>query len=408
MPTRSGKNFAVTTETPKSNVGLTPSPAIASGPLKRATKRMRPQDSDSIKARSHNINKRQKKSSATRTAPACLTSKPAKSRECPRPSHTASTSRENLCDAQAVDVRYDKTQKRTTQKDAGGRAGARRQDTAQNANTYSLSDPKSNLESQSAHVIDLTQDSDSDAMGCTMTRREIRVGEDDEAESDSRYALSRRQPGQARKTVRPAPQVNSELLMEEQEENFQPQIRVTKKAGAVSSKQNVNQDERHDSLHDIDVNHQKQTKKQKKATSKQKKALEKQEEKKLLKQRKADKKHEKKAHDLVKEKTQSRAVMFTVAEAITALEQAKNDPTSIPTIAYDLPTGACLTYPVQRSYHLGAMGRYGAAIVQSNPRDPRARNTLAAPTLLDGRVTKSSRPRQHTLNVAPPCRIMKA
>jgi hypothetical protein len=49
------------------------------------------------------------------------------------------------------------------------------------------------------------------------------------------------------------------------------------------------------------------------------------------------------------------AVMFTIPEAMAALAR----PELKRTIAYDLPTGDYLTYPVKRSYHLGAMGRYG-------------------------------------------------
>jgi hypothetical protein len=49
------------------------------------------------------------------------------------------------------------------------------------------------------------------------------------------------------------------------------------------------------------------------------------------------------------------AVMFTIPEAIAALAR----PRPVKAVAYDLPTGAYLSYPVERSYHLGAMGRYG-------------------------------------------------
>lgn len=62
------------------------------------------------------------------------------------------------------------------------------------------------------------------------------------------------------------------------------------------------------------------------------------------------------------------AIMFTIPEAITALEKT---PKAVP---YDLPTGAYLTYPVSRSYHLGAM-RYGADGTLSEPRLPHQNDT---------------------------------
>ncbi|EMD87883.1 hypothetical protein COCC4DRAFT_33061 [Bipolaris maydis ATCC 48331] len=47
------------------------------------------------------------------------------------------------------------------------------------------------------------------------------------------------------------------------------------------------------------------------------------------------------------------AVMFTPAQAIAALANPK--PLDI---TYDMKTGERFTFPVKRSYHLGAMGRY--------------------------------------------------
>ncbi|KAL6163748.1 hypothetical protein ACJQWK_10275 [Exserohilum turcicum] len=49
------------------------------------------------------------------------------------------------------------------------------------------------------------------------------------------------------------------------------------------------------------------------------------------------------------------AIMMTPAQAIAALARSA----SASNISYDLPTGEYLSYPVTRSYHLGAMGRYG-------------------------------------------------
>jgi hypothetical protein len=61
----------------------------------------------------------------------------------------------------------------------------------------------------------------------------------------------------------------------------------------------------------------------------------------------------------------SPAVMFTFEEAKAAL--ANPPPYNIP---YDLPTGAFIPYPVTRSYHLGAMGRYGVESTASSTRLP--------------------------------------
>jgi hypothetical protein len=49
-------------------------------------------------------------------------------------------------------------------------------------------------------------------------------------------------------------------------------------------------------------------------------------------------------------------IMFTPQAALAARNQLQV-PRNIP---FDLPTGALFSYPVKRSYHLGAMGRYGA------------------------------------------------
>jgi hypothetical protein len=50
----------------------------------------------------------------------------------------------------------------------------------------------------------------------------------------------------------------------------------------------------------------------------------------------------------------STAIMFTIPEAIAALEK----PGSAHSVRYDLPTSEFLAYPAEQSYHLGAMGRY--------------------------------------------------
>ncbi|KAG9191081.1 hypothetical protein G6011_09169 [Alternaria panax] len=61
------------------------------------------------------------------------------------------------------------------------------------------------------------------------------------------------------------------------------------------------------------------------------------------------------------------AIIFTIPEAMAALARPQ-----LAMIAYDLPTGAYLSYPVKRSYHLGAMGRYRtrAAMHASLPYRP--------------------------------------
>lgn len=188
----------------------------------------------------------------------------------------------------------------------------------------------------------------------------------DEAEADSRYALSRRQSGRAEIPIRLAAQLSAESLIEEQEE-IQPAVYATNAACSTRIQPNTTQDERNESLHDMDAERQEQNKKKKK------------------KERKARARQKKKAHkehqgnslaqeeEQVLEKNEQHkpwAPMFTVAEAIAALELAKNGATSRPPIAYDLPTGAFMTsYPVKRSYHLGAMGRYGVASVQYSSQD---------------------------------------
>jgi hypothetical protein len=59
------------------------------------------------------------------------------------------------------------------------------------------------------------------------------------------------------------------------------------------------------------------------------------------------------------------AVMFTFEEAKAVLA---NPPPN--NITYDLPTGAFIPYPVTRSYHLGAMGRYGVQPTTASTRLP--------------------------------------
>jgi hypothetical protein len=54
------------------------------------------------------------------------------------------------------------------------------------------------------------------------------------------------------------------------------------------------------------------------------------------------------------EPSTSTDIMFTIPEAMTALVRSQ----LADSIAYNLPTGAYISYPVKRSYHLGAMGRY--------------------------------------------------
>ncbi|RMZ71186.1 hypothetical protein GMOD_00005705 [Pyrenophora seminiperda CCB06] len=54
----------------------------------------------------------------------------------------------------------------------------------------------------------------------------------------------------------------------------------------------------------------------------------------------------------------SDAIMFTVEEAWNALRASNVADAHPRNVRYDLPTGEFLSYPVERSYNLGAMGRY--------------------------------------------------
>jgi hypothetical protein len=74
--------------------------------------------------------------------------------------------------------------------------------------------------------------------------------------------------------------------------------------------------------------------------------------------RKKDRKATRRERKMARSATNT-AIMFTIPEAMTALAR----PQLAGAIVFDLPTGAHLSYPVKRSYHLGAMGRYENARV---------------------------------------------
>ena len=107
------------------------------------------------------------------------------------------------------------------------------------------------------------------------------------------------------------------------------------------------------------------------AQKEEQRSREKQLKKQKQKQEKQKQKQEKRAvaaNSTVATKSEASSIMFTIPEAIAALKKRS----SARNMAYDLPTGANLSYPVKRSYHLGAIGRYGAtpAIYQLPYRAP--------------------------------------
>jgi hypothetical protein len=68
--------------------------------------------------------------------------------------------------------------------------------------------------------------------------------------------------------------------------------------------------------------------------------------------------------NLAKMATTFASVMFTLSEAKLAIDRARRGASFLSNPPYTLQTGEYLPFPVTRSYHLGAMGRYGNTIVR--------------------------------------------
>ncbi|CAO2655306.1 Nn.00g103700.m01.CDS01 [Neocucurbitaria sp. VM-36] len=368
MPTRSGKDYAVS-EFWKDSECAKPSPAVVSGPPKRSTKSRLAWSS--AKPDPQPSNKRQKKSIASTTAPARLAPHSPNQRECAQPAPLEATTTNHTSNARAPEA-HSRTQKKmehareSDEQASSGQARSRQIRLPWTESIHKISDHEStkafrrsdsnsnSFEGQISHFLDLTQDSDPGSIECVPSSKcQPRHGGDDESESDSRYIQGRRKPGQSKRSVRSAPQLSEELPVQEQEQDIQPEVCISHNTGSAHLQAPTVQDDRHDFLHDIGADHQKQTEKEAKAPIKH--------------WRKDRKKGGKRSHALESEKVERGSIMFTAAEAIAALAQVRDDPKSIPAITYDLPTGSSLNYPVQRSYHLGAMGRYKAAVVESSP-----------------------------------------
>ncbi|KAF1936584.1 hypothetical protein EJ02DRAFT_88460 [Clathrospora elynae] len=167
---------------------------------------------------------------------------------------------------------------------------------------------------QGLHSIGLTLNDPDEAVRTQQPRKMARHDQDDEgAESDLRYAFFRKQPEHVKETVQ-FPLTKKLLLEAGEKEEFKctvparPEMKLSRKQ--KHEKRLARTQEEH-------------------------------------KQRCEQKKTATVGHP---------DIMFTVAEAIAVL--ARSGPTFKP-IPYDIQTGEHLSYPIKRSYHLGAMGRYG-------------------------------------------------
>jgi uncharacterized protein (DUF3820 family) len=197
--------------------------------------------------------------------------------------------------------------------------------------------------------VDLTNDDDDSSKDEAPRRPQPAASQDaEDDDTDSRYSLSSKRKGQAKKPTVPKTLRTAELRFEE---DGLEEVDKAKAAVVSASKQSPAYDE---PVNNVDP--EKSNRDQARQVNGK------------------DKSNTR--HKVIPPiGVPSRTVMYTITEAIIALSLYKEGTMSIPAKIdpqsrqpYEpLQTGEYLSYPIKGTYHLGALGRYGIDDLPSNP-----------------------------------------
>ncbi|KAJ8117300.1 hypothetical protein OPT61_g1468 [Boeremia exigua] len=205
--------------------------------------------------------------------------------------------------------------------------------------------------------VDLTNSSDDEP---AQRSRPVASHTADDEDADSRYTLAPRRKGRKKAAGAPATQQTAELKFEEDGLEEVDKAEAAVAAVADASSRTTHKGKKPDhllriSISDVKVNRVGQG---------------------IISEASGRSRDQaKQGKDVPPQGVPSRAVMFTIGEAVKALSLYKNGTMSVPT-AIDpqsrqpyapLPIGEFLAYPVTRTYHLGALGRFDIDTTYSLP-----------------------------------------